>query len=104
MRTPFGSSGVPIGTAQKNGSASRVTRSGAGASEPDRQTCRPAQRSRDVGRLSGHVRAGTDDVAEEAAAAGLFILGLRLRSIAYLNVWAVTGSFEGGEKRKPCGS
>lgn len=33
--------------------------------------------------------------------AGPFILGLRLRSIAYLNVCAVTGSFEGGEKRNP---
>ena len=29
------------------------------------------------------------------------MLGLRLRSIAYLKVWAVTGSLEGGEKRKP---
>ena len=29
------------------------------------------------------------------------ILGLSARSIENLNVWAVTGAFEGGEKRKP---
>jgi hypothetical protein len=33
--------------------------------------------------------------------AGLFNLGLSVRSIATLNVSAVTGSFDGGEKRKP---
>ena len=34
-------------------------------------------------------------------AAGLFIAGLRVRSIACLNVWAVTRSVDGGENRKP---
>ena len=29
------------------------------------------------------------------------MIGLRVRSIAYLNVFAVTGSPEGGEKRNP---
>ena len=32
---------------------------------------------------------------------GSFIFGLSVRSIVSLNVCAVTGSFEGGEKRKP---
>ena len=34
-------------------------------------------------------------------ASGLFIPGLSVRSIVYLNVCAVTTSFDGGEKRKP---
>jgi hypothetical protein len=34
-------------------------------------------------------------------ATGLLIRGLRERSIVSLNVWAVTGSLDGGEKRKP---
>ena len=29
------------------------------------------------------------------------IFGLSARSIANLKVWAVTGAFDGGEKRKP---
>ncbi len=33
--------------------------------------------------------------------AGLFIRGFRERSIVCLNVCAVIGSFEGGEKRNP---
>jgi hypothetical protein len=35
------------------------------------------------------------------APAGLFILGSSVRSIVYLSVSAVTGWFDGGEKRKP---
>ena len=43
---------------------------------------------------------GADYVAE-VGARGLFIVGSSVRSIVDLNVCAVTGSFEGGEKRNP---
>ena len=52
------------------------------------------------GGLAGHVRARADDVGEVPAPIAL-IAGLSARSIVSLNVSAVTGSFDGGEKRKP---
>ena len=39
--------------------------------------------------------------AELVGVIGLFIAGLSVRSIVSLNVCAVTGWFDGGEKRKP---
>ncbi len=48
------------------------------------------------------VGVGAHDVAQVAQeTAELFMTGLRVRSIVYLNVCAVTGSLEGGEKRNP---
>jgi hypothetical protein len=40
-------------------------------------------------------------MSEAKTLAGELSLGLSVRSITYWNVRAVTGSFEGGEKRKP---
>src|SRR5437660_10578496 len=99
-RTPFGSIGVPIGTAQKNGIASRLTRSGTGeesrivrvfprATMPAMWDALPAL----------YAFAPTTSARKPFVSAGPLILGLRLRSIAYLNVCAVTGSVEGGETR-----
>ena len=40
-------------------------------------------------------------ISANSYASGAFILGLSARSIVSLNVCAVTGWFDGGEKRKP---
>ena len=102
MRTPFASIGVPIGTAQKNGIVSRVTRSGIGEVSRIVNVFPRATMPAMWGALPAmYAFAPTTSARKPFDSAGPFILGLRLRSIAYLNVCAVTGSFEGGEKRKP---
>ena len=45
--------------------------------------------------------APTIPFAYPAPTSGPFIAGLSERSMEYLNVSAVTGAFEGGEKRNP---
>ena len=81
---------------------SRVTRSGSGemrwivsvsprATIPLTWAASPASYAFAPTTSSRKPKVGTDP----------FSFGLRLRSIEYLNVSAVTGWFEGGEKRKP---
>ena len=70
--------------------------------EADRQPVAARLHARDMPGLLGEVRLGADDVAEKILPiTGLGMRGLRLRSIVYLKVCAVTGWFEGGEKRMP---
>ena len=82
--------GVSVGTAQNTGIATRARRSPAGAvrrivsllplaTTPEMCVALPAM----------YARAPT--MSAKSAASGSFSLGLRLRSIEYLNVWAVTG-------------
>src|SRR5712691_1528792 len=102
VRTPFGSIGVPIGTAQKNGIASRLTRSGTGEVSQIVRVFPRATMPAMWGSLPAlYAFSPTTSARKPFNSAGPFILGLRLRSIEYLNVCAVTGSFEGGEKRNP---
>ena len=88
--------GVLDGTAQNAGLAIREGRSGAGASRriasvsplattPAMWLAFPAM----------YARAPTTSASRYASA--LCILGLSVRSIVSLNVWAVTGWFEPGE-------
>src|SRR4051812_44075739 len=99
-RTPFGSIGVFEGTAQKNGSASRARRSGAGAV---RRIVRVLPRTVSPAMWAAlpAMYAVAPTMSSNPPAAGLLIRGFKVRSIVSLNVWAVTGWFEGGENRKP---
>jgi len=99
-RSPWRLIGVFEGTAQNVGSAIRARKSGAGARRrmislfpfaitPEMRVALPA------------MYASAPSMSPRNRANGLWVPGFRVRAIVYLNVCAVTGSFEGGEKRKP---
>ena len=90
-----------MGPHRTPGSAIRERKSGAGASRRIVSVSPLAITPGDVAGLPGHVRARADDIGQVACAHGLCIPGFSVRSIVSLNVCAVTGWFEGGEKRKP---
>ena len=100
MFTPVGAIGVPSGTGQKSGCASRAGSPGR-IRQPDGQGVPAGDDAGDVLRLAGLVGLRADDVGAKLLAGPSGILGLSARSIENLKVCAVTGAFDGGEKRKP---
>ena len=80
----------------------RVTKSGAGATSLTVSLSPLAVRPEMCGALPAmYALAPSMSAREPFVTAGPCILALRLRSIVYLNVWAVTGASDGGEKRNP---
>ena len=76
--------------------------SGDACRQPDGEGVAADADAGDVLRLPGLVGVHADDVARRSSSPGRrVIFGLSARSIANLKVWAVTGAFDGGEKRKP---
>ena len=93
--------GVPLGTAAKMGIEIRAGKSPAGRTKPEGQLL-PVRR--DAGDVIGLARSCTHRrrrCRRRTDAPKLSIFGLRVRSMEYFMVAAVTGSPDGGEKWKP---
>jgi hypothetical protein len=97
--TPFGLIGVSCGTAQKNDIAMRAGKSAAGAVSVIASFFPSTTTPEMCLALPTSYAASPAMSWTYAPAAPIF--GLRLRSIAYLKVAAVTRSCSGGENAKP---
>ena len=98
---------MSVGTAQNGRRGEPLGQVGGGARQPDREPVAARADPGDVARLAGDVGGGADHVGQVLLAGRsrppwrMLLRGLRLRSIVCLKVSAVTGWFEGGEKRMP---
>jgi hypothetical protein len=92
--------GVLAGTAQKYVAESLVGRSGTARSSRTTSSVRRAVTPATV-RLRPAAKSRAPTMSFTSAAPNEPVRGVRARSIARSNAFAVTGSFEGGEKRKP---
>src|SRR5512133_2390735 len=92
--------GVPIGTAQNRCIAIRVGKSGTAATRWISRVLPRAVTPETCFVLPARYGAAPT-ISPRNPGAGPPSPGLRLRSSVYLKVSAVTGAFEGGEKRKP---